>query len=312
MAAVESAAVVVTWEGGQATQRCVESLLAERPGPDLVIVVDNASADAERAALQRRWNETARVRLLLLDENRHFAGGMNAGARIAFEGGASSVLFLNNDTVVQRGAFGRLLETLRGTPGAGIVGPLVRDRADPARVISAGEHHGLFTLCAPRTWLRPPPPASARPYPVRGVMGCALLVSRRCFDAAGGFSEQIQVYYEDVDFCLAARAAGQGLWIEPRAVVEHDGMRGFARGLTPWAAILKARNPWLVMQRHHAGLAWLVFLPTYAGLIATSALGYLLRGRGDVARALLRGAAAGARVALGGTVRPVGSPHEVG
>jgi GT2 family glycosyltransferase len=142
-------------------------------------------------------------------------------------------------------------------------------------------------------------------------MGCALLVSRTCFEAVGGFSEQIQVYYEDVDFCLAARAAGQRVWIEPRAVVEHDGMRGFAHGLTPWAALLKARNPWLVMRRHRARLAWVAFLPTYATLIAASALGYLARGRRDVARALLRGAASGARAALGGVVRPVGSPHEV-
>jgi GT2 family glycosyltransferase len=312
MSTVETAAVVVTWEGGEATERCVESLLAERPGPDLVVVVDNASADVEREALRRRWAAAERVRLVLLAENRHFAGGMNAGAGVAFAAGASSVLFLNNDTVVQDGAFGRLVQALGRCPGAGIVGPLVRDRADPRRVISAGEHHGLLTLCVPRTLLRPRVPASLQPYPVRGVMGCALLVSRSCFEAVGGFSETIQVYYEDVDFCLAAAAAGQRVWIEPRAVVEHDGMRGFARGLTPWAALLKARNPWLVMRRHRARLAWLVFLPTYASLIAASACGYLVRGRRDVARALLAGAAAGACAAAGAPVRPVGSPREVG
>jgi len=179
-------------------------------------------------------------------------------------------------------------------------------------VISAGEHHALATLCVPRTLLRPRPSDSAQPYPVRGVMGCALLVSRACFESAGGFSEAVQVYYEDVDFCLAARAAGHRVWIEPRAVVEHDGMRGFARGLTPWAALLKARNPWLIMQRHRARLAWLSFLPTYGALIAASALGYLARGRLDVVRALLAGAAAGARIALGGAVRPIGSPREIG
>jgi len=56
------------------------------------------------------------------------------------------------------------------------------------------------------------------------------------------------VYYEDVDFCLAARARGFEIVIEPRALVYHDGLRGFAGGLTPWAAFLKARNPWLVVR----------------------------------------------------------------
>ena len=46
-------------------------------------------------------------------------------------------------------------------------------------------------------------------------MGCALLVTRACFEAVGGFSEEIAVYYEDVDFCLAARARGFGAVVEP-------------------------------------------------------------------------------------------------
>jgi len=89
MARAEHAAVVVSWEGGDATRRCVESLLAETPGPDLVIVVDNASGADERDALRGRWGDVARVRLVLLTENRHFAGGMNVGARLAGRSSAS-------------------------------------------------------------------------------------------------------------------------------------------------------------------------------------------------------------------------------
>jgi GT2 family glycosyltransferase len=139
-------------------------------------------------------------------------------------------------------------------------------------------------------------------------MGCALLVTRRCFEAVGGFDEEIQVYYEDVDFCLAARARGFAPLMVPSAVLYHDGLRGFATGLTPWAAYLKARNPWLVVRRHGGALVWMAFVPSYLAMVAASAALYTLRGRLDVGRALARGAWAGYRAVRSGVVVPAGAP----
>ena len=305
-----TSAVVVTWEGGEATRRCVASLLAQRRPPASIVVVDNASGAAERAALARAWADEPRVHLLLLDDNRQFAGGLNAGAAHALAHGARRLLFLNNDTVLDPDALGRLEDALDAAPRAGIAGPRVVDLADASHVITAGERHALPLLCVPRTLLRYRGPLD-RPYAVQGVMGCALLVTRACFEAVGGFPRDIEVYYEDVDFCLGARAAGFGALVEPRAVVAHDGIRGFAAGLTAWAAFLKARNPWLLVRRRGTWATWPVFLPTYAAMLGTSAILYALRGRLDVVRALGRGALAGLRVALGGTPVPAGAPRPV-
>lgn len=305
-----TAAVVVTWQGGEPTRRCVESLRGQRPAPRIV-VVDNASDERERAELMAYYGEASDVELVLLDENRHFAGGLNAGARAGIAAGAERLFFLNNDTVVEPGALALLEEALDGPAADGIVGPLVVDAADPSRVISAGEAHRLPLLCVPRSLLRPRR-TTGGPRRVSGLMGCALLAGARCWEATGGFSERIEVYYEDVDFCLAARERGYACWIEPRARVRHDGMRGFASGLTPWAGFLKARNPWLVVRRHGGPLAWTTFVPTYAALIAASAAGYAVRGRWDVARALGRGAAAGLASARTGDVARTGAPGEGG
>lgn len=301
------AAVVVSWHGGDVTVRCVASLRAQDEPPALIVVVDNDSGDDERARLRAAFAGMPDVRLLLLDENRQFAGGLNEGGRAAVAAGATHLLFLNNDTALAPDALGWLRRTLDATPGVGIAGPRVLDLTRPSVVLSAGERHELALLCVPRTLLRYRNPPDA-PYRVSGIMGCALLVTRACFQAVGGFPEDIEVYYEDVDFCLGARAAGFGAVLEPRAVVRHDGLRGFAAGLTPWAAFLKARNPWLLLRRRGRALDWLATLPVYGMLVATSALIYATRGRGDVARALGRGALAGLRGALGGRVAPVGAP----
>src|SRR5438046_714660 len=207
LAPVRTAAVVVTWEGGATTDRCVASVLAQDRPPDEVIVVDNASSPPERARLGAAHGGRPGVRLLLLDENRQFAGGLNAGATTAIAAGAERLLLLNNDTVLAPDALGRLAAAL-----------------------------------------------------------------------------------------------------EPRAVAFHDGLRGFAGGLTPWAAFLKARNPWLVVRRRGSVATWLGFVPTYAAMLGGSAALHALRGRGDVVRALARGALAGIGAAAGRRVAPVGPP----
>ena len=140
-------------------------------------------------------------------------------------------------------------------------------------------------------------------------MGCAMLVTRACFEAVGGFAEEIQVYYEDVDFCLGARARGFGAIVVPSAIVYHDGLRGFAGGLTAWAAFLKARNPWIVLRRHGGPASWPGFTLTYGAMVAASAALHALRGEREIVRALGQGVVAGLRAATGRRATPVGAPR---
>src|SRR5204863_65194 len=120
LAPVRTAAVVVTWEGGATTDRCVASVLAQDRPADEVIVVDNASRPPERARLGAAHGGRPGVRLLLLDENRQFAGGLNAGATTAIAAGAERLLLLNNDTVLAPDALGHLAAALDARPRAGI------------------------------------------------------------------------------------------------------------------------------------------------------------------------------------------------
>ncbi|HSV09069.1 MAG TPA: glycosyltransferase family 2 protein [Candidatus Binatus sp.] len=306
-----TAAIVVTWEGGATTDRCVASLLAQDRPPSVVVVVDNASGSAERARLEAAYGSRPGVRLLLLDTNRQFAGGLNAGAMVGLGSGADRLLCLNNDTVLAPVAVGLLEDALEARAGAGIAGPRLLDLRDPTRVISAGERPLLPVFCLPRSWLRYRRRTLA-PYEARGVMGSAMLVTRGCFEAVGGFAEEIQVYYEDVDFCLGARAHGFGTIVVPAAIVYHDGLRGFAGGLTPWAAFLKARNPWIVLRRHGGPASWPGFALTYGAMVGASAALHALRGEREVVRALGQGAVAGLRAIRGGPTTPVGAPRPRG
>jgi len=83
--------------------------------------------------------------------------------------------------------------------------------------------------------------------------------------------------------------------IAPRAVARHDGLRGFTSGLQAYAAHLKCRNMLILLRDHGRARDWLVFVPSYLGLVGLSAVIYALRGNFGVVRALFRGTADGLR-----------------
>jgi N-acetylglucosaminyl-diphospho-decaprenol L-rhamnosyltransferase len=289
--AVRPFAVVVTYNGGDATRACVASLRADRAAGVEILVVDNASTEAERQRLQEDWAGATDVELVLLGENGHFAGGVNAGAKRALERGATHLLILNNDTVIENGCVGQLVAETEAHPEAGIVGPILLDLGD-RHPLSLGENYAAWSLALPRALLKVRRASSAS-YPVGGIMGSAILVTADCFRRLGFYREDLLVYYEEVDYCLRARAEGYRPRIVPQAVVLHDGMRGFVAGLQPYAARLKCRNQLRLAWDHGGSPAMLIFLPSYLILVLASSVIYVLRGDGATVAALWRGVAEG-------------------
>jgi GT2 family glycosyltransferase len=280
--------VVPTWNRSAAAVAAVGTLARLTSAPHFTIVVDNGSRPDEREALAATLVGRADVSLLTLPENRGFAGAVNVGLAEAFGRGAAAVLVLNDDAEVEPGLLAELLAARRGDATIGIVAPRIVDLAS-GREVSRGERVWLPLVCLPRTWLRVRGDAAA-PYAVSSVLGVAFLITRACYERIGGLEESFFAYYEEVDYCLRARAAGFRVVVAPASRVRHDGFRGFAGGLSPLAAYLKARNLPLLVQRHGGVLAWALFAPTYAAMLVASAVGYVLRGQaGAVVPALGRG-----------------------
>src|SRR5579871_2335057 len=110
------AVVVLSWNGRDDTLACLASL-AKADAPGLVtIVADNGSADGTAEAVAEQFPT---VELIQNGANLGFAGGNNAGIRRALELGATHVLVLNNDTELDPGFLGALLDEARKRPDAG-------------------------------------------------------------------------------------------------------------------------------------------------------------------------------------------------
>ncbi|HAP76751.1 MAG TPA: hypothetical protein DCR14_11775, partial [Acidimicrobiaceae bacterium] len=97
--------VVVNFDGGAVTLRCLDSLLASDHAHLLdIVVVDNASVDGLLWTLQERYPQ---VRLIVSDVNEGFARGCNLALRDL--DGVDFVALINNDAIVHPGWLAPLL-----------------------------------------------------------------------------------------------------------------------------------------------------------------------------------------------------------
>lgn len=95
--------ILLCWNKRDYTRRCLDSLLERTDYPDMeVLAVDNGSSDGTPGMLEDYAARDSRVRPVLLEENLGIPGGRQKGLEAA---GGEFVLFLDNDTEIERGDF---------------------------------------------------------------------------------------------------------------------------------------------------------------------------------------------------------------
>ena len=232
--APEVTVVIVTHNGAQWVERCLQALLVDaRPRVTTeVVVVDSASDEPTRQVLAR-WAQRpgTGLRVELAEENIGFARGCNLGASL---GTGRRVLLLNPDAVVRAGTVDALVAALDADPAAGIMGGrTVRPDGtlDPSSCWGAPSlwswlcfATGLSTvLKGSRTfdpeslgrWQRD----TYRRVPV--VTGCLLMTTRDTWERLGGLDTDYFMYGEDADLSLRAAELGMHPAITPDAVAVH-------------------------------------------------------------------------------------------
>ena len=216
-------------------------------------------------------------------ENTGYAGGINRGVGAAAP--AEAILILNPDIRLYPGAIPPLLAAL-DDPGVGIVVPQVRSpsgsverslRREPTPARALGLN---WTGWPPLAEYLTDPSDYDKPRTVNWALGAALLMSRKCYDAVGGWDESFFLYSEETDLCLRARDLGLVTRYEPGSVVVHiGGQSGRDRRTHAMQIVNRVR----LYRRRHAGPAsW-----CYFGLTIASEISWLLRGHGHSGHAVI-------------------------
>ena len=113
--------IIPTYNQREYVLKCVSSIEKHTPAPFEIIVVDNASKDGTAEAMLRKGGM---ARVVALQKNRGFAGGVNHGLMMAR---GRHIIVLNNDTLVTPGWLDNMMTCLASDPKIGVVGPVTDD-----------------------------------------------------------------------------------------------------------------------------------------------------------------------------------------
>lgn len=231
--------VVINYNRRDLLEQCLDSLAraaAEVPDEVEFVVVDNGSEDGSAEFVAARY---PRARLVVLERNEGFAGGM-AVALAAARG--EWIAVFNNDTTVAPDALRAMLEAGERDPRVGAVAPQMRFADRPRIVNSAGMEMDRLGIAEDRlVGVSIDHPLVGEASEVFGATGGAALYRRTMIDEVGGFDASYFAFFEDADLAWRARARGWRAVYEPRAVVLHH-HSATARHGSPRKLYLVGRN----------------------------------------------------------------------
>lgn len=273
--AFRAGVVIVSYNARSKLMVCLESLLNSLPADCDLIVVDNASVEGNADAIAERFPG---VKLIRSPVNLGFAGGCNLGARHTE---SEFLVFLNPDTLVERGWMDALLAPFADDRRIGLTTARILLLKDPTRLNTCGNNIHLtgLTLCRGMGQGRD---AYPRREPVAAISGAACAIPTELFRQLGGFDESFFLYLEDTDLSWRARLAGRETVYVPDCVVLHD----YELRITPKKVFWQERNRLLMLLKSLRWPTLILMLPALllAEVIAWSFV--LMRDRRNAANKL--------------------------
>ena len=203
--------------------RCVDSILEKSTYKNYeIVLVENNSVEPETFAYYKEL-EAAHpgvVRVARWDAEFNFSKLMNFGRRNAR---GDYLLLLNNDTEVITPSW---IETMLGLAAREDVGAVGVRLFYPDDTI---QHAGTVIAGGVATHVHKNLPRGVRGYfalddaqmDLSAVTAACVMTSCRAFDAVGGFTEELQVAFNDIDFCLKLRERSLLVVYTPEVELYH-------------------------------------------------------------------------------------------
>ena len=249
--------IIVNWNSGRLLENCVQSLIGNAAGCQIVIV-DNASTDSSLTFLERT---RADIPVLRNSRNIGFAAANNLGWRMSK---GTSILFLNPDTESLHGSVELLDSTLSADNGVWAAGGhLVSPSGQPQSDFNVRPFPTVGRVAADMLFLDEIRHFSPRIRPRRVSPGnvvmdvdqpaaACLMVKRTALESAGGFDESFRpAWFEDVDLCKRIRNQGGRIRYVPGARFIHHG--GYSLSRMSWQDFLESfhSNQIRYFRKHH-------------------------------------------------------------
>ena len=200
--------IIVNWNVGQAFARCIKSVL-DTKYPNLeLILIDNSSKTKPMVG------SDPRITFIQNETNIGLPHAWNQGLKKAT---GDYILVLNPDTKLPKEYFNTELELLKSDPKIGVVGPKFVDTDGTPQGSVFPEPSIINTILNKNKFT----PESKTPIEVNSVSGACLFFSRKTLEVVGPFTEEVFMFFEDMDFCRRLRQVGLKVVFDPRVAIVH-------------------------------------------------------------------------------------------
>lgn len=211
--------IILNWNGKQDSLKCLYSVSQLKYPNYKVLLIDNGSEDDSISCISRQFPE---VEIIENKINLGFAEGNNVGIRCALKKGADYIFLLNNDTTVDSFLLNHLIAVGEKYPEVGILGPKMYYLERPEYLYSAGGHINFREfVIKPKGYGKKDRKQFDDMKEVDFIIGCGLLIKRKVVDEIGFLDPIFFAYFEDVDWCVRAKAKGYKILYVPEAKMWH-------------------------------------------------------------------------------------------
>lgn len=237
MKKIDLSVIILSYNTKPLLKDCLGSIIQNLIPNTEIIVVDNGSKDGSVEEIKKFKLKIEKLdckfKIILNKTNLGFAKGNNQALRYA---SGKLVFFLNSDTIIKDGAIEKLTQYLIKHPDVAAVSPLLLNedgtiQKDPCYLRFPSP---LFTLVYYNKLLRK---ITDRFFPkiiysttdfetpteVDQLSGAALMIRKDIFEKIGGFNENFEHFFEDVDLSWRLKKASYSLVLVPESKVIHFG-----------------------------------------------------------------------------------------
>ncbi len=229
--------VIPNYNGLRFLKTCLDSLENQTSDEFEVLVVDNGSADDSVAYIERNYPW---VKILPLEENTGFCGGVNAGIQTAT---TPYVLLLNNDVEAAPDFVEQMCKAIQKSDKVFSVSSKMVQFYDRSKIDDAGDLYCMLGWAFQRGVGHKVNESQYQKHSrVFSACGGASIYRRSVFEKIGYFDEIHFAYLEDIDVGYRARIAGYENIYCPKAVVYHIGSGTTGSKYNHFKVKLSARN----------------------------------------------------------------------
>lgn len=266
--------LIIHLNGEKIIQDCLSSIYKDNKNASVYVLFNNTSDNSEKI-VKKVFPKVKTYKT----QSKKTLGFAEASNIIIKKSKSKYVVFLNNDTIVEKNWLSEMLKTLKKNKNCIAVQPKVKSYNNREYFEYAGAAGGFidkygFPFCRGRIFNSIEKDTSQYDDSIRIFWACGvcMLLDRNFFISSGGFDESLFMYAEEIDFCWRANLFGKEIWYSPKSTIYHIGSFSVNNDINFKKEYFITKNHIIIFLKNHNFISLVKLMPIRLALELIAAI----------------------------------------